>query len=453
VWAVLVAVLFVVVACNACEPSTVEPVYDACPNIADDQPEVPVGMVKNGAGDCVPVPVNTVSAVIEAPVEGAMFVQGRSVSCKYTVTQENAPTGSTLVDSLFLDSTRLVRCETLAGIGVKTPELVEGFPSVQVGTLSLGEHSLTLKSCNKTTKVCGATTVKFTVGPRPGQIIYTAVTFDENRDFYLVDEDGSAEPVRLTHTSGEKYWPMLSPDSTKLVWWAYPADGSCADFLMANPDGSNAHVLMKGVDAPTFSPDGKIIAFVGGCERPGYNAYVMNVDGSNLRRILDKPDVLHGTAPVQPYIAWVNNREVVTGYAETLSLDPYLNRKVYVRLNIVTGEEKNVFIDETSQSGNSLRPLVHDVSPDGQWALLTTPFTVGRIMLLRLDGSGEYRWLTAVGSGDRWPSFCAGGALVCYRSGIDKTAIRTVDLGGKNDNLVFRHSNIKEIETPRRWTR
>jgi Tol biopolymer transport system component len=93
---------------------------------------------------------------------------------------------------------------------------------------------------------------------------------------YVANADGS-NPVRLT--GGDEGDPDWSPDGNKIAY------ASGAAIYVMKADGSNKVLLIEDGDDPRWSPNGTSIAFarMGG----DMGVYVVNADGSNLKRIAD----------------------------------------------------------------------------------------------------------------------------------------------------------------------
>ena len=106
------------------------------------------------------------------------------------------------------------------------------------------------------------------------------------REFHL----GSAEGARLGCTSHGVDWTAFaavawSPDSRTLAF------GCTRGIYLIRSDGTGMRRISSGA-WPTWSPDGKLIAFEDGPGRTCCSIYVMRSDGSAPRRI-----VLHGSHP------------------------------------------------------------------------------------------------------------------------------------------------------------
>jgi TolB protein len=154
------------------------------------------------------------------------------------------------------------------------------------------------------------------------------IAFDSNRDgnyeIYVMNSDGSNQ-IRLTNDPGEDIGPSWSPDGKRIAfssnragtWQIYLmySDGSGVKQLtfVANssgaawsPDGNRiafngpggiyltsidgAQVTQLSVgydDSPKWSPDGRYVGFKSSSRGCTSCSYVMNSDGSNVRRLID----------------------------------------------------------------------------------------------------------------------------------------------------------------------
>ena len=129
---------------------------------------------------------------------------------------------------------------------------------------------------------------------------------DESNAVYLADSDGSNE-IKLPFLGGNLRW---SPDS-RLIMYQYGRPNADI-FLYALETGeSTTLVSSPAFDAdPSFSPDGKTIAFVS--DREGNpEIYVQNLDGTALHRLTNHPahDGFPTFAPDGTQIAFNSNRE------------------------------------------------------------------------------------------------------------------------------------------------
>ena len=132
--------------------------------------------------------------------------------------------------------------------------------------------------------------------PDGKKIVFSTAT---SRSIVVMNADGS-QARRLTYRKccGE-YSPVFSPDGKRIVFERQPRGGKAAVFAM-NADGSGLrriHVV-RGREAPpdknlSFSPDGRTIAFTDFAilrsNASKREIYLMNSDGSNVRRLTHTP--------------------------------------------------------------------------------------------------------------------------------------------------------------------
>lgn len=105
------------------------------------------------------------------------------------------------------------------------------------------------------------------------------LTFHPGNDKLSRHEYGGEGPAHWSPDGQRIVWMRKFPDSGYDVW-AMDADGSDAENLTKAHTGSDAY--------PSFSPDGKWIAFDSDREQSN-EIYVMGADGSNPRRITTSP--------------------------------------------------------------------------------------------------------------------------------------------------------------------
>ena len=71
-----------------------------------------------------------------------------------------------------------------------------------------------------------------------------------NFELYLVDSQGTAEPVRVTHTDGFDGLPVFAPDGAQLAWTTTRTSTKQSQIFFADWNDAAARKLL-GLDAPS----------------------------------------------------------------------------------------------------------------------------------------------------------------------------------------------------------
>jgi Tol biopolymer transport system component len=234
--------------------------------------------------------------------------------------------------------------------------------------------------------------------------ILFSVQWPEHAQIFAMNPDGSNR-VCLTPTSDTDYRPALSPDGTTVAFTTH-RDGVRAIYLM-NVDGTNPRRLTPKEDAGlcVWSPDGSQLAF--SSNRDGkYCLYTMNRDGSNVKQIT--------TGPSDDNPDWSpdGSQIVYEGVQDQ-------KRKIFV-VNAEGGPAKAV----TKGAWNDRWPRW---TPAGE-AIVYTSYEQGKgqISLVHPDGTAKKR-LIASAAEDRQPSFTADTRQILFHS----------DRGGKLDLYAY----------------
>ena len=225
----------------------------------------------------------------------------------------------------------------------------------------------------------------------------TLPTQGNNWEIYLINLDGSGEQ-RLTHNNVADAFGSLSPDGKKIVFdSARDVEGETINtsrLFVMNADGTDQTFLIRG-GSPTWSPDGKQIAFhasASGTGRPKNNLpgaatedsdiFIVNVDdrlehGTPARNLTNGPDRVDEDPDWSPdgnSIAYtshdVNQRPV-----PPMPLD-YTTAELYVRAADGTGTPIRL-TDNTeeerapnwSHQGDRIAYMCHGGSPTFQFCV------------------------------------------------------------------------------------
>jgi len=106
--------------------------------------------------------------------------------------------------------------------------------------------------------------------------------------------------------------PSWSPDGKQIAFYS-ERDDKPADLFVMNADGTGVRRLTDTPAAegyPSWSPDGKQIAFEADAPDGNFDVYVMNADGTNTRRLTTDPhrDVAPAWSPDGTRIAFMSDR-------------------------------------------------------------------------------------------------------------------------------------------------
>jgi len=124
----------------------------------------------------------------------------------------------------------------------------------------------------------------------------TRIAFQSDRyippfyDIYMMNEDGTGQTrVTLDNASSDEY-PAWSPSCDRIAY-SYDPDGTAAQILVMNADGSGNHGLVTTPGRnrnPAWLTDGTRIAFASDTGRQGtWDIYVMNADGTQRTRLTE----------------------------------------------------------------------------------------------------------------------------------------------------------------------
>ena len=220
---------------------------------------------------------------------------------------------------------------TTEWVSGETKELLtldeDGLPQVEITEIT-GDRELLLINLDGTSQFLTENDVPDESpawSPDGNQIAFVSGRSEDN-EIHVMDADGS-HVRRLTVSPREDWQPSWSPDGKHIVF-ASLRTGDWEIYVM-DSDGANTYQLTEspGVDwTPDWSPDGQRIVFasnrtpdgikvtdetvVDNPETNTWDIYVMNHDGSSVRRLTDAPgsDIEPTWSPDGKYLAFASDR-------------------------------------------------------------------------------------------------------------------------------------------------
>jgi TolB protein len=225
----------------------------------------------------------------------------------------------------------------------------------------------------------------------------------------FVNADGSGQRD-VTRELRLGQLPVWSPDGRRIALFKCRGGQRC-DIYVMNADGTGLRRLTRnrGSGFPLWSPNGKKIAFLRGYP-PG--VWVMNADGSGQRRLARVPGVPSAWSPEGRRLAFVS----LAGARDRMS-------EIYV----------------VNEDGSGQRRLTHNAvnewtprwSPDGKKILFArarsgTRGKVSDIYVINADGSGQ-RKLTERGNDARWSPDGTKISFVTNRDGNKEIYVMNAD--------------------------
>ena len=223
-------------------------------------------------------------------------------------------------------------------------------------------------------------------GPDGRTLVYYSYT-SGYPDLYVNSLDGRpiTRPARGTEQV-QNYHPAVSPDGSRIAFSSTRAGQGQSDVWIMNTDGSNLRNLTPNSpktyeQAPTWSPGGNQIAFTS--DRTGLNQiYVMDADGTGLRRMTFDKQVDRPTWSVRGFIAYTLRQPSGHDIA---------------RLDLARTDPRVI----TDGRGSNVQPTV---SPNGRHIIFaTTRWGKQHLASVDLDGK-NIRQLTEVGN-NNYPSW------------------------------------------------
>ena len=275
------------------------------------------------------------------------------------------------------------------------------------------------------------------------------LAFHSNRDgnwnIYVMNPDGS-DQTRLTDHPAVDSWPSWSPDGRRIAFISSRDDPNPNDddriveIYVMNSDGSDQTRLTNDSawhSLPRWSPDGRRIAFQS--YRDGnWEIYVMNEDGLGQTRLTDNsvPDGRPTWSPDSQRIAFYS------------TIDE--NAEIYV-VNADGSDQANL----TNNAANDWSP---SWSPDGRRiAFHSHRDGNSEIYIMNADGSDQTR-LTDNPARDIRPVWSSDGRLIAFTSNRDDpdpdddNDIRNIYVMNPDGSGLTRLTNESSINYASSWS-
>jgi Tol biopolymer transport system component len=308
--------------------------------------------------------------------------------------------------------------------------IVAGMALLATPALGIGDRLLSLIQSKRS-----ALDVQAPAWSRDGRTIVFVSWRDGNGEVYAMDADGS-KPRNLTQNPANDVRPAWSPDGRSIAFVSSrspssrckPGPGRCwrdydrqSEIYVMNADGSRKRNLTRdraSDDLPTWSPDGRRIAFLHGRGRGRGQLYVVNADGSGLRNL----GRIAGPALFYSHLVWSPDGRTI-----------YFGR--YLISTDGSGARKLPYI-----------PLIAVWSPDGRQIAFVNNVSTGlpgpgarfkddsEIYVMNADGSGTRRLTHNVGY-DGKPAWSPDGRKIAFQS--SRRAVRGVVGGSKAEIYVM----------------
>lgn len=274
--------------------------------------------------------------------------------------------------------------------------------------------------CLAAVLAAGASARAAAVGAPPpgGEWIVFASDRDGDSELYAVRPDGTGLR-RLTRNRVDDFYPAISPDGKRIAFVSSRSGDD--DLYVMNLDGSGLRALTRNSatpaglsiqdEAPSWSPDGRRIAFASNRAAGQFEIFTMRANGTNVHRLTRTGRQVTDTIP-----AWSPDGSLIAFASDRVS--PF-NSEIYVVEPDGTGLRRLTFTaGGDGVLGDDSMPAW---SPDGsRIAFVSNRDQQNEIYVMDADGSDQRRVLARPSRDDLFPRWSPDGTrLVFASSGLE----------------------------------
>jgi TolB protein len=263
-------------------------------------------------------------------------------------------------------------------------------------------------------------------------LAYASFGIVGNYDLFLLSADATID-TNLTLSSAYDFWPSWSPDGSQFAFESNRNDTARTDIFIFELATRNVTQVTfdSGFNhsAPAWSPLGNRIAFSSNRDNAGLDIYLMDPDGTNLRRLTsDSHDDAQPTwSPTGDRIAFVSNRDG--------------NLNIFI-MDTLGGAAVNI----THDAATDLAPAW---SPGGaRIAFHSSRDPTGYAIWIVDTTGGNAKKISPTNPDCELPDWAPDGLRIAYDCDGD---IWVSDTAGAHRVRITRTSNMQRLETMARW--